>query len=442
MGRFNEWIRLRVIYPLAEQVKGTNSMEWYHRIQEMNTWSREEIRVWQNEQLRHLVDQAYNHTVYWKRIFDDRGLKPEDIRTLSDLQKLPILTKDEIRTHYNEMMPDNITSIKHRKGQTGGTTGEPMHYLDDEDVWGYVTANKIIAWQTTGYRFGESFMALGSASLFKKNAPLVRRVLDWIRNEHAYNSMNMDGELCRKYIEILNKQKIHYIYGYASSIYLLAKYALNHNMDMSHMRGAFTTSENLTDVYRETIEKAFGCRVMDCYGARDAAITAYEITPGDYHLGYSALVEVIDEFEPNKGTLLSTNLLNMAFPMFRYEYGDVAELDNDSSEYNGQVLHQIYGRVSDVLRLDNGHVLTSPGFTILMRNFNVKAYDIQKLSGCSVRMQVVVADGWSKEEEEKLIAEMERFCGDGCTFELEHVDHFEPLKNGKRRYFMNDLSHD
>ena len=369
MGRFNEWIRLRVIYPLAEQVKGTNSMEWYHRIQEMNTWSREEIRVWQNEQLRHLVDQAYNHTVYWKRIFDDRGLKPEDIRTLSDLQKLPILTKDEIRTHYNEMMPDNITSIKHRKGQTGGTTGEPMHYLDDEDVWGYVTANKIIAWQTTGYRFGDSFMALGSASLFKKNAPLVRRVLDWIRNEHAYNSMNMDGELCRKYIEILNKQKIHYIYGYASSIYLLAKYALNHNMDMSHMRGAFTTSENLTDVYRETIEKAFGCRVMDCYGARDAAITAYEITPGDYHLGYSALVEVIDEFEPNKGTLLSTNLLNRAFPMFRYEYGDVAELDNDSPEYNGQVLHQIYGRVSDVLRLDNGHVLTSPGFTILMRNF-------------------------------------------------------------------------
>ena len=442
MGRFNEWIRLRVIYPLAEQVKGTNSMEWYHRIQEMNTWSREEIRVWQNEQLRHLVDQAYNHTVYWKRIFDDRGLKPEDIRTLSDLQKLPILTKDEIRTHYNEMMPDNITSIKHRKGQTGGTTGEPMHYLDDEDVWGYVTANKIIAWQTTGYRFGDSFMALGSASLFKKNAPLVRRVLDWIRNEHAYNSMNMDGELCRKYIEILNKQKIHYIYGYASSIYLLAKYALNHNMDMSHMRGAFTTSENLTDVYRETIEKAFGCRVMDCYGARDAAITAYEITPGDYHLGYSALVEVIDEFEPNKGTLLSTNLLNRAFPMFRYEYGDVAELDNDSPEYNGQVLHQIYGRVSDVLRLDNGHVLTSPGFTILMRNFNVKAYDIQKLIGCSVRMQVVVADGWSKEEEEKLIAEMERFCGDGCTFELEHVDHFEPLKNGKRRYFMNDLSHD
>ncbi len=440
MSRFNEWIRLSVIYPFAEQIKGTNSMVWYHRIQEMNTWSREEIRAWQNEQLRRIIDQAYNHTVYWKRIFNEHGLKPSDIRTVEDIKKLPILTKKDIFAHYEEMVPDNVAQFPHRKERTGGTTGDPMQYLVDEDIWGYVSADKIVAWRSTGYRFGDPFMALGSASLFKKNAPLARRVLDWIRNEHAYNSMNMDGELCRKYIAILEKQKIHYIYGYASSIYLLAQYALDHNMDMSHMRGAFTTSENLTDIYRETIERAFGCRVMDCYGARDAGITAYEVTPGNYYLGYSAYLEIVDEITPNTGTLLSTNLLNMAFPVLRYDYGDVAELDNNSPVYNGQVLHKIYGRVSDVLRLDNGHVLTSPGFTILMRNFNVKAYDIQKLSGSHVRMQVQVAEGWDKAQEKKLIAEMQRFVGEGCEFTLEYVDGFQELKNGKRRYFMNNLS--
>lgn len=440
MSRFNEWIRLSVIYPFAEQIKGTNSMAWYHRIQEMNTWNREEIRAWQNEKLRRIIDQAYNHTVYWKRIFDEHGLKPSDIRTVEDLKKLPILTKKDIFAHYEEMVPDNVSEFRHRVERTGGTTGEPMQYLVDEDIWGYVSADKIVAWRSTGYRFGDPFMALGSASLFKKNAPLARRVLDWIRNERAYNSMNMDGELCRKYIEILEKQKIHYIYGYASSIYLLAQYALDHNMDMSHMRGAFTTSENLTDIYRETIERAFDCRVMDCYGARDAGITAYEVTPGNYYLGYSAHLEIVDEIAPNTGTLLSTNLLSMAFPVLRYDYGDVAELDNNNPVYNGQVLHKIYGRTSDVLRLDNGHVLTSPGFTILMRNFDVKAYDIQKLSGSSVRMQVQVANGWDKEQETKLIAEMQRFCGEGCEFTLEYVDGFQELKNGKRRYFMNDLS--
>lgn len=441
MSNVNEYLRLRIIYPLAEKVKGTNSMEWYHRIQEMNTWSREDIRAWQEKQLQRIVDQAYYHTVYWHRVFDEHGLKPSDIRTAEDIKKLPILTKKDIFAHYDEMVPDNVDQFPHRVERTGGTTGDPMQYLVDEDIWGYVSADKIVAWRSTGYRFGDAFMALGSASLFKKNAPLARRILDKIRNERAYNSMNMDGELCRKYIKVLEKQHIHYVYGYASSIYLLAKYALDNKIDMSHMRGAFTTSENLTDVYRETIERAFGCRVVDCYGARDAGITAYEVTPGNYHLGYSAYVEIVDEIASNIGTLLSTNLLSMAFPLLRYDYGDVGELDNNCPAYNGQVLHKIYGRVSDVLRLDNGHVLTSPGFTILMRNFDVKAYDIQKLSGSHVRMQVQVAEGWDKAQEKKLVAEMQRFVGDGCAFELEYVDGFKELKNGKRRYFMNDLSH-
>lgn len=440
MSRFNEWIRLSIIYPLAEKVKGTNSMVWYHRIQEMNTWSREKISAWQEAQLRRVVDQAYNHTVYWRRIFDERGLKPEDIRTKADLQKLPILTKDDIRTHYDEIVADNASLYPHRKDQTGGTTGEPMKYLVSEDVWGYVTANKIAAWRTTGYRFGDPFMALGSASIFKKNAPFTRRILDMIRNEKAVNSINLDDALCLQYIDILKKEQIHYIYGYASAIYLLAKYALDHQIDMSYMRGAFTTSENLTDIYRETIEKAFGCRVMDCYGSRDAAVTVYEVMQGSYHVGYSAILEIIDEFEPGKGTLVATNLLNMAFPLLRYNYGDAGELSDKSEGYNGQVLKKIYGRTSDVLRLDNGHVLTSPGFTILMRHFDVKAYDIQKLSGTHVQMQVEVADGWNKAQEAKLIIEMQRFCGEGCKFTLEYVEHFEPLKNGKRRYFMNDNS--
>ena len=179
---------------------------------------------------------------------------------------------------------------------------------------------------------------------------------------------------------------------------------------------------------------------MDCYGARDAGITAYEVTPGNYYLGYSAYLEIVDEIAPNTGTLLSTNLLSMAFPLLRYDYGDCGELDNDCPAYNGQVVHRIYGRTSDVLRLDNGHVLTSPGFTILMRDFAVKAYDIQKLSGSHVRMQVQVADGWDKAQEAKLTKEMKRLIGEGCEFELEYVEGFEVLKNGKRRYFMNDVS--
>ena len=92
MSAFNEWIRLGVIYPLAEKVKHTNSMVWYKRIQEMNTWSREEIKAWQEAHLQRIVHQAYEHTVYWKRVFDERGLKPSDICTAEDRRKRSLRT--------------------------------------------------------------------------------------------------------------------------------------------------------------------------------------------------------------------------------------------------------------------------------------------------------------------------------------------------------------
>ena len=352
-----------------------------------------------------------------------------------------MLTKDIVRARYNDFVPDNLETMRYRKDKTGGTTGEPMHYLTDENVWGYITASKIYSWRKTGYRYGDKFAALGSSSLFQKKPSLVRRIYDWIRQEKGMNSLNMSDELCAAYLERMRKERIHFVYGYASSVYLLAKYARDHQVDVSFIKGAFTTSENLTEHYRAVIESAFNCQVMDCYGARDAGITAFEMERGKYYVSYDVIPEIVNAFGQDEGDLITTGFLNYAFPLIRYNIGDSAQLKLKDEHYNGAVITKIYGRSSDVLRLDNGHVLTSPGFTILMNKFDVVAYDIQKISGTEVHLQILpIESKWTKEQEEKLIKEMQRFVGEGCEFKLEYVDKFEPLKNGKRRYFMNDLS--
>lgn len=441
MNKLGESLRLKMILPLAEKIKGLKATYWYHQINEMNMWTRQQVLDWQNQHLRDFVRHAYEHTKYYKELFDSLGLKPEDIRTAEDLKKLPVLTKDIIRSRYDDFIPDNISQLPHRQDRTGGTTGEPMKFLTSEDTWGYVTAAKMVAWKTTPYRYGDKFAALGSASILKEKPSLVRRIYDWIRQEYPMNSMSLNNELCQKYIDTMRKEGIHYIYGYASSIYLLAKYAHDNQVDVSFIKVAYTTSENLTSTYRAMIENTFGCRVMDCYGCRDAGVACYEIKPGEYYVGYASIVELIDELEDGTGTAISTNILNLAFPMIRYEYGDMIRFHKNPTEYNGQVIEQVLGRKSDVLRLDNGHVLTSPGFTVLMKKFDVVAYDIQKISGSEVRVKVqVVKNKWTNQQEQVLMNEMQRFVGDGCACTIEYVDYFEPLKNGKRRYFMNDLS--
>ena len=441
MGKISEKIRLNIILPLAERIIGACSCKWLKQIEHMQSWSREEVIAWQNERLQALVKHAYEHTIYYKELFDRLGLKPSDIQCAEDLKKLPIITKEIVRARFEDLVPDNIAQYRHRKDKTGGTTGEPMRYLTSEDTWGFVTAMKMHSWRTTSYRYGDKFAALGSASLFKKKASLPRRIYDWIRQEYPLNSINLSNELCQEYIDKMRREGINYIYGYASAIYLLVRYAHDNKVDVSFIKGAYTTSENLTPTYRAMIEKTFGCRVMDCYGCRDAGVACYEVKPGEYYLGYASILEVVDANSEGIGVAVSTNVLNYAFPLLRYDYGDMVQLKEQPYDYNGQVISQILGRKSDVLQLDNGHVLTSPGFTILMIKFDVVAYEIQKISGTEVKMQVQPVEGkWNKEQEKLLTDEMKRFVGEGCEFTLEYVDHFEPLKNGKRRYFMNDLS--
>lgn len=437
MSKLKEFFILNAVFPLADKLMGTCAMKWYRQICKMNAWSKDEITHWQNEQLQAFVKHAYCHTVYYKHVFDELGLNPEDIKCAEDLKKLPVINKDIVRDHFDEIVPDNLREFRYRKSRTGGTTGEPMYYYCDENTWGYVTANKIFSWKSTGYRYGDAFVALGSASLFPEKRNKVREMYDRLRNEHGLNGMNLSDEICKKYVDYISKERIRYIYGYAASVYLLTKYVSDNNIDMTFVKAVFTTSEKLTDEYRQLIETTYQCGVMDCYGAKDAGITAFEMEKGCFNIGYNVIAETINDIDENTGTLLTTNFLNYAFPLIRYEFGDEARISEIDS-FNGQIITEVIGRSSDVMRLGNGRNVTGPGFTILMKPFDIVAYEVKQVGDLSVELYLQPESAkFSKEQESAIASKFHEYIGDDCKLNIIYVDHFEPLKNGKRRYFMN-----
>ena len=439
MSRLKEFILLKCFFPIGEKVMGTCASKWLKEIGRMEAWTPAEVEAWQEERLRAFIDHAYRHTAYYRREFDRLGLKPEDIRTRADLQKLPIITKETVNAHYEEFIPDNLSSFKYRLSRSGGTTGVPIQYYCDENVWGYVTAARIYHWKKTGYRYGDAFIALGSASLFSKKPSLARRLYDRMRNERPLNCVNMTDEVCQGYCDYINKNRIHYIYGYAAAIYMFAAYVRRTGAVLNVIKGVFTTSENLTDHYRETIESVFRCKVMDCYGARDAGITAYEDGYHRYRIGYNTIVELNDVIEENVGSVVTTNFLNYSFPLIRYQFGDEAELvpDGDVEGYNGQMLRRILGRSSHVLRLENGHHLTATGISMIMKEFDIKAFDIRKTDENRVLLRIqTIPDKFTEAQEAEIIKTFKRYLGDDCTLDVEYVPEFAPNANGKRTYFM------
>lgn len=443
MSKIKEFLILNTILPLADLKFHTDFSHWYKKINQMILWTPEEIKEWQTIGVQNLIGTAFEHSKYYHDLFIKEGLKPNDIREIKDLEKIPPLTKDIIRERFEDILLDNHQEYHFKKGSTGGSTGNPTQYIKDNKSWGFDNAFNTIMWKRTGYHYGDKFLALGSSSLFPTNK---RSFLhEWyykMKAKMPFNAMNLSEERLEECVKLILDNNIHYIYGYASSIYLLANYILakgfNNKLDI---KACFPTSEILTETYRDCIHKAFGCIIDDAYGAHDGGIIAHKID-GDigYKVGYNCIVQIKahNYNNANFGTALLTDITNVVFPFIRYELGDELELGEGYNQFhNGQVLKRIIGRSSDVIEMENGSVLTGPGFTILFKDLNFKAYRIYKSNPMEITIEVVKTKDFKMDEEKLIIDTFHKNAGKEVNIIIEYKDSIITRQNGKNLFFLN-----
>ena len=125
-------------------------------------------------------------------------------------------------------------------------------------------------------------------------------------------------------------------------------------------------------------------------------------------------------------------------PFINYQLGDSAIISKDNhNDYNGQVISKVYGRVSDVIELSNGNVLTGPGFTIFFKDIDVEAYSIKQTGDLELMIQIKENPNYKFENDKLIIQTMKKYAGPECKIVLQKVDKFDLLKSGKRKYFIS-----
>tara|TARA_X000000368_G_scaffold417439_1_gene413834 strand:+ start:2367 stop:3704 length:1338 start_codon:yes stop_codon:yes gene_type:complete len=429
--------------PLADRLMSTNIVRYYREIEQMISWNKEEIEKWRSLKLQNLIQHAYNNTIYYKDLFDSNKINPNEIKSIEDLSQVPHLTKDLAKENYKKLIPTNISSIKYIDKNTGGSSGDPFNYLLDKRSWSYVVAVNWYNWERIGYKMGNKFIALGSSSILPSGnkSSLKHNIYYWLRGKKPINAMNMSKEESKKHLMYIKKKNFQYIYGYASSVFLLAKAALDNNIDSTFIKGCITTSEILTDYYRKIIKEAFNCDIIDNYGAADGGVNAFKVNEGDFNVGYNSIVRVgkkVNSIDAG-GILQVTDLYNYAMPLINYQLGDSAIISNDNhnNNYNGQVISKVYGRASDVIELSNGNVLTGPGFTIFFKDIDVEAYSIKQTGELELMIQIKENPNYKSENDKLIIQTMKKYAGAECKIVLQKVDNFDVLKSGKRKYFMS-----
>jgi len=156
-----------------------NDIFWktYNFLQISQWWTYDMLREYQFKQLKRLLYHAYENVPYYRKIFKERNIKPEDIKRIEDLSKLPILDKDTFRKHFKDFIARNINVKNIFLTHTSGTTGKPLQFYQtyDENIieWAFIC----FQWSRVGYRPGEKRVEIRGPIINKKKPAIYRPCL-------------------------------------------------------------------------------------------------------------------------------------------------------------------------------------------------------------------------------------------------------------------------
>ena len=376
----------KIIIPFAEKLKGRNLTGEIQFLSSTEWLSEKDLIDLQNKKLRQLIEHCYNNVPYYKRVFDDLGIKPENIQTRDDLSKLPILTKSIIKENFNDLISLDINSRKSLEGSTGGSTGTPMRFKEDVNSWNRLRALNVRGWSWAGFHIGERLFTLAGNSLVKKNTggrkwiekSLYDRII--MRNE-KHNCTDITPDALKGYYRAMMRYKPSAIRGYASSLYFLAKYIEQNNLPAPLVKAVFTTGEKLQPQYRLKLQQVFHSPVFDGYGASDGGVSAHECYMHEgLHIGEEhCIVEIVDNEgrvvpDGEVGHVVSTDLNNYVFPFIRYKVGDLAFIKPTlcSCGRKHRLLGEVIGREGRAIYNKQGRPFSS----IVLDNMMFKDLDI------------------------------------------------------------------
>lgn len=435
----------KFLFKIGYLIKRKEVLECYRIVKNTEFYSVEDLKKYQNFHLKNLISYAIKEIPYYTELFSKLKLTEKDIQTVEDLVKLPILTKEIIKNKPELFMPKN-RSKKIVKGSTGGSTGVPLKYVMSDKDYSMGVALLYRGFGFAGYEPGDKVCIIAGSSLVSTRQPLKSQITDWILNFKHYSSYGMSDNDLQNFIKNLQKEKPKFLRGYASSVFILAKYIEENAINLDfQLKGVFTTSEKLFDNQRLLIEKVFKVQVYDNYGLNDGGISAYQCKEKKgMHIDYErAILEVTDDVGKNQlinksGKILATSLFNYETPFIRYDTGDLGEISEElcSCGCARPMLTEIQGRVTDFLDF-SGVLIGSPVLTVLMGKINCESYQIVQVSSNEVKFIIEKSKDFTQKDEEFIVSSMTAHVPDlKIIFDYGGVKSFIKTKNNKHKFII------
>jgi len=425
---------------------GGVSRRYMSELRETERWPAERLKALQDGRIRALVRHVYDNVPYYRRVLDERGLNAADIVNAEDLYRIPVLRKQDIRKHENELRSRNIPKWKTTIGRTGGSSGVPLKFSLDRDrvIFDHCITDR--QWSWAGYKPGDRVALLRGLTIvvFDKHPGSYWRY-DWAQNRIYFSGFHLSLALMPLYVEKLQELRPKFIAAYPSNIFMLARYMEQTGIEVP-VQAVFVSSEVTTPTERKIIEKQFRCKVWDRYGSAERAAVSHQCEFGNYHQNVEFGVMQVDSplgtpaLPGQKGEIVQTSLTNFSMPLIRYAIEDVGYSVEDTCACGRTLplIGPVDGRKDDVIVTADGRFMPRAGLDQIhefVANLERCQLVQERLGELIVR--VLPRPGFNDTDTAELISQLRKRLGPDTTIKVQLVDDLPLSATGKERFIVS-----
>jgi len=447
---------LRRIYGrLPRRLRYTRSFwDTYDFLQGSQWWDKDRLEAYQKAELRRLLLHAYQNVPYYRGKFREKGLKPADIREISDLRHLPFLTKEIIRRQPLDFIAENMPKSKLRYVTTGGSTGKPLGFCQD----GAETDAKELAFTMSmlnrvGFRMGHrSAILRGNVVESAKTGEFWE--YDPVNRNLILSSYHMNENTLPMYLEKIRSFRPDFIQAYPSAVTILARFMRSTDVEaFAGLKAILCSSENLYPWQRSLFHEVLQCRVYGFYGNTEQTVIAGECEKSSYYhihpeYGIIELIgrdgRVVSE-DGGRGEIVATGFVNYASPFIRYRTGDIAIRSNGECSCNRKypLIERIEGRVQEyIVAADGSQIPFGPVIFGIHEPDWAMVEQIQFLQEepGELKLSIVRDMAFAKGEVEACVLRLFRArLGDKCTLNVQFVDSIGRTERSKHTFLVQKL---
>lgn len=407
------------------------------------------LKKFQDKNFRKAVKYAYTVPLYHKK-YKESNIHPSDIKGIEDLNKLPTISKDDMRkANPEDLYSKNANDNQLWKISSSGSTGKPLSFYRDtfgllrDLIYGSRGLTFVnIDWNKDRLTGFGPFYSQGRYDYAMKNA-IFNNLKFFLSSIDTHQHLPYSHGNIKEKLEKINKYKPDYIIGPPIELQALASLK-NKGYGQDIKPKVIVTSGGMLEKYvRKYIQDAFNCRVADMYSSVEMSLGAFECEKGNYHaISDYVYFEFLDENgEPvssgEPGHITLTRFFGKGTPFIRYTGLDdilTPLYESCPCGLNSQLIKSIDGRRVYQIKSPEGKYITPVFFTrgvdAVMQSFKTnKIFQYQVVQEKLDKIDLLVVIDEDKRDEppstdvlfEEIKKEYYKIFGKTFQFEVKEV---------------------